>query len=193
MIEKAPFALSAQSRLTPTNRIVFLAHDRYWSIPLKYQLAQLNLARFALPQAHPNNAEFVNNLDRVNKIAESQPGFVWRFTGEGNNALDVQAFDDPNVAVNMSVWSDMEALGAFVYRNEGHLSIMRRRKEWFDKLEFYLVLWWIEEGHIPTLDEAKEKLNNLVELGPSKVAFTFKHPFSAPNGVDIEPVLDECA
>ncbi|MDH3692210.1 MAG: DUF3291 domain-containing protein [Gammaproteobacteria bacterium] len=160
---------------------------------MKYHLAQLNLARFVQPQAHPDNAEFVNNLDRVNETAESQPGFVWRFTGEGNNALDVQAFDDPNVAVNLSVWTDMEALGAFVYRNEEHLSIMRRRKEWFDKMDFYLVLWWVEEGHIPTLDEAKEKLDSLIDLGPSNMAFTFMHPFSAPSGDDIQPVLDSCA
>lgn len=160
---------------------------------MKYQLAQLNLARFALPQAHPSNADFISSLDRVNKIAESQPGFVWRLTGEGNDALDVQTSDDPNVIVNMSVWSDMEALAAFVYRNEEHLSIMRRRKEWFDKMDFYLVLWWVEAGHIPTVDEAKEKLNSLVEFGPSSAAFTFRYPFSAPNGDDIQPVVDECA
>ncbi|MFT5391890.1 MAG: hypothetical protein ACI8PT_002085 [Gammaproteobacteria bacterium] len=98
---------------------------------MNYQLAQLNIARFRLPPAHPNNTEFVDNLDRINAIAESQSGFIWRFTGEGNDALDVQAFEDPNIAVNMSACSDMEALSAFVYRNEEHLRIMRRRKEWF--------------------------------------------------------------
>jgi len=160
---------------------------------MHYQLAQLNLARFALPQAHPNNADFVNSLDRVNKIAESQTGFVWRFTGEGNNALDVHAFDDPKIAVNLSVWSDMDALGAFVYRNEEHLAIMRRRKEWFEKMDFHLVLWWVEEGHIPSLDEAKKKFDNLIEFGPSSAAFTFRHPFPSPNGDDIQPLLDVCA
>lgn len=105
-----------------------------------YHLAQLNVARFKLPIEHPNNADFVNNLDRVNAIAESQPGFVWRLTGEGNDAMDLQMFDDPNIITNISVWVDIEALTHFVYRNDAHKSIMRRRKEWFDKMEIYMVL-----------------------------------------------------
>jgi len=160
---------------------------------MRFQLAQLNIARFELPQEHPNNADFVNSLDRVNEIAESQPGFVWRFTGEGNNALDVQAFDDPNIAVNMSVWTDLDALGAFVYRNEEHLSIMRRRREWFDRIKFHLVLWWVEEGHIPTLDEAKRRLETLMKHGPSRSAFTFKEPYPPHSDNSIQPILDECA
>jgi len=144
---------------------------------MTFQLAQLNIARFVLPQEHPSNADFVSSLDRVNEIAESQPGFVWRFTGEGNNALDVHAFDDSDMLVNMSVWSGLDALAAFVYRNDEHLAIMRRRSEWFDRVEFHLVLWWIKKGHIPTLDEAQQRLETLVKHGPSRDAFTFRQPY----------------
>ena len=70
---------------------------------MKYHLSQLNIAKFRVPQDDPVNADLVNKLDRVNAIAEAQPGFIWRFTGEGNDALDVQAFEDPNIALNMSV------------------------------------------------------------------------------------------
>jgi len=160
---------------------------------MNYHLAQLNIARFRLPQEHPDNRDFIENLDRVNAIAENQEGFVWRFTGEGNNALDINAFDDPNIASNMSLWENLESLGAFVYRNKEHREIMRRRKEWFDKIDFYLVLWWVEEGHIPTLEEAKEKLELLTAKGPTENAFTFKEPFPSPNANKIAPVLDECA
>lgn len=144
---------------------------------MNYHLAQLNIAQFRLPQVHPVNADFVANLDRVNAIAESQQGFVWRLVGDGNDATDIQAFDDPNILVNLSVWTDIESLAAFAYRNSAHKEIMRRRNEWFDKMEFYLVLWWIEEGHIPTLTEAKERLNLLEADGPSEKAFTFKQSF----------------
>lgn len=146
----------------------------------EYQLAQLNIAKFRLPQDHPINADFVNNLDRVNAIAESQPGFVWRFTGEGNNALDVQVFDDLNIASNLSVWSDLESLVAFAFSNEAHKDIMRRRREWFEKMDFYVVLWWVEYGHIPTLDEAKDRLEVLRINGPSASAFTFRDSYPAP-------------
>lgn len=153
----------------------------------------MNIARFSLPKEHPNNVEFVNSLERVNKVAETQPGFVWRFTGEGNDALDIQAFEDPNIAVNMSIWTDLDSLGAFVYRNHDHLAIMRRRKEWFDHIEFRLVLWWVEEGHIPSMDEATHRLDLLTHNGPCREAFTFKQPFPPLRGKEIPPILDECA
>ncbi len=160
---------------------------------MNYHLAQLNIARFMKPAEHPDNADFVNNLDRVNAIAESQPGFVWRLIGDGNDALDIQAFDDPNIVVNMSVWASMESLADFVYRNEEHLAIMRRRREWFEKTKFHLVLWWVEAGHIPSLAEAKERLNLLISNGPCEQAFSFRKPYPTPGGREVSPILDECA
>ena len=160
---------------------------------MTYQLAQMNIAKFRLPAEHPVNADFVNNLDRVNAIAETQPGFVWRLIGDGNDALDINAFDDPNIAVNMSVWTDLENLAAFAYRNEEHRKIMRRRAEWFDVMDFYLVLWWVRAGEFPTVEDGKARLEHLKEHGPSAYAFTFKEPFPAPGEDRIDPVLDECA
>ena len=147
---------------------------------MKYVLAQLNIAEFKVPQDDPVNADFVNNLDRVNAIAESQPGFIWRFTGEGNDAMDVSAFENPNIAVNMSTWESVEALKAFVYKNTEHKEIMRRRKEWFHNIEFHLVLWWVEQDRTPTIEEAKLRLNLLKLIGPSHSAFNFAEPFNAP-------------
>lgn len=160
---------------------------------MAYHLAQINIARFRLPAADPANADFISNLDRVNALAELQPGFVWRLKGEGNNALDLHAFDDPNVAVNMSAWESIEALAAFVYRNEEHRAIMRRRREWFDAMDLHMALWWIPAGSIPTIADGKCALGRLAQLGPTPDAFTFKRPFSPPNGAATTSILDECA
>ena len=160
---------------------------------MSYHLAQLNIARFRLPAEHPVNADFMNSLDRVNAIADEQPGFVWRLVGEGNNAIDLNPFDDPNIAINMSVWEDLESLAAFAYRNDAHREIMRRRREWFEQMEFYLVLWWVKEGVTPSVEEAKARLELLRAKGPTADAFTFKQPFPAPGGDAVSPVLDECA
>jgi heme-degrading monooxygenase HmoA len=148
---------------------------------MQYQLAEINIATFRVPMSDPVNAEFIANLDRVNALAESAPGFVWRFVGEGNNALDVQAFDNPNTAINMSVWQDLDSLANFVYRNEGHREIMRRRREWFDRMEFHLALWWVPAGHRPTIAEGKARLETLARVGPSAQAFLFNKPFPAIN------------
>jgi hypothetical protein len=145
-----------------------------------YYIAQLNIARFRLPQKHPDNVDFVNNLDRINQLAEQQEGFIWRFTGEGNDALDIKAFDDPNIASNMSLWTNLESLRVFVYRSKEHREIMRRRHLWFDTIDFSLVLWWLRADCIPNLDDAKMRLQLLESNGPSQKAFTFQSPFPAP-------------
>ncbi len=149
---------------------------------MAYHLAQLNIAQFRLPQEHPSNADFVNNLNRVNAIAEQQDGFVWRMIGDGgdDSALDVRMFDDPLIISNMSLWRDIESLRAFVYRNQEHRAIMRRRDEWFDQIEFHLVLWWVEVGHIPNLEEAHARLKLLGKYGSTQGAFSFRIPFPAP-------------
>lgn len=158
-----------------------------------YHLAQINIGTLKAPMDAPETAGFAENLDRINALAEGQPGFVWRLVGEGNNATDLTFFDDPLMLLNMSVWSDLDALAGFVYRSD-HRDVMRRRAEWFHRMELFMALWWVPVGHRPTPKEAIERLETLRRLGPTPAAFTFKTPFPAPGaGGEIEPVLDECA
>jgi len=158
-----------------------------------YHLAQINIGKLKAPIDAPETAEFKNNLDRINALAESSPGFVWRLTGEGNNATDLVAFDDPLIITNLSVWESPSALGAFVYRS-GHVEIMRRRAEWFEALEVFMALWWVPAGHEPTVAEAVARLELLRRQGPGPEAFTFREPYPAPDAhAAPAPVLDECA
>ena len=159
-----------------------------------FHIAQINIARFVKPKDHADNAGFMDALDDVNALADAAPGFVWRLVGDGNDAISVEAVaDDPRLAVNMSVWTDVEALGAFVYRNPDHLAIMRRRREWLEHMAVYQALWWVPVGHIPTVAEGMAKVAYIAEHGPTLEAFTFKQTFPAPDGMPAQPVLDECA
>ena len=160
---------------------------------MQYQVAEINIATFRSPMADPVNADFIANLDRVNALAEAAPGFVWRLVGEGNHALTLKAFDDPNTAINMSVWASMDSLADFVYRSEGHREIMRRRREWFDRMEFHLALWWLPADYRPTVAEGKKRLESLSRFGPSPYAFLFNKPFPPPSAIRISPRLDHCA
>ena len=81
----------------------------------RYHLAQINIGRLKAPMDAPETSGFAENLDRINALAKAQEGFVWRLTGEGNNATDIVAFDDPMMILNMSVWTGPEALAAYVY------------------------------------------------------------------------------
>ena len=165
---------------------------------MKYHLAQVNIGKFRKPPSDPVNADFMNELDRVNAIAEASAGFVWRLKDDSGNATAIRVFDDPNMALNLAVWESVEQLAAFAYRNMDHRSIMRRRREWFEETKVYMALWWIPAGTLPTPADARVKLELLERLGPTPEAFTFKQPFAPPSqdqigGVDVRPVLDECA
>ena len=80
-----------------------------------YELAQLNIAAMKDPLESPGMADFVSNLDRINALAESSPGFVWRLQTEEGDATAIRPYDDDMVLVNMSVWESVDALAAFVY------------------------------------------------------------------------------
>ena len=155
-----------------------------------WQLAQLNVGRPLAPVDSPRLADFVAQLDEINALAEVSPGFVWRLVGDGGNATDLRTDHDPSLLVNMSVWASAEQLFDFVYRT-AHTRVMARRREWFEKIEVFQVLWWVPAGHQPTVGEAMDRLAHLRAHGPSPTAFTFKQRFPAPDvagdPVDMRP------
>jgi len=160
-----------------------------------HELAQLNIGVIRGPIDSPVMAEFVANLDRINALAERSPGFVWRLQTEEGNATAIRPYPDENIAVNLSVWRDVESLNAFVYRSD-HVEIMRRRREWFARMtEAFLVLWWVPAGHRPDVQEAIARLDCLRAHGPTPVAFTFRRTFPPPDAAQGEasPTFeDEC-
>ena len=146
-----------------------------------WQLAQINVGRLRAPMEDPMIADFAEALDPVNALADDAPGFVWRFQTDAGNATDFHPVEDDDLfIINMSVWESIEALGDFVYRSD-HTGFLRRRREWFDRFErAYMALWWVPTGHIPTVEEAFERLDGIERDGPTEYAFTFRHPFPAP-------------
>lgn len=138
-------------------------------------LAQLNIARLKYPFEDPRVADFAANLDRVNAAAERSEGFVWRLQDDAGNAVEIGGFDDPAVIANLSVWQDVGHLERFVW-NTVHKQIYRRRAEWFSAMDKpHLVMWRVEEGHRPSVAEARERLEFLHENGDSDFAFGWAH------------------
>ena len=145
-----------------------------------FELAQLNIAIMKEPLESPSMADFVASLDRINALAEAAPGFVWRLQTEEGDATAMRPMGE-DILVNMSVWRDIESLNRYVY-GTAHVDIMRRRKEWFEHMrDASVVLWWVRQGHRPTVPEAIAKLELLRNQGPSAEAFTFRHAFLAPD------------
>jgi hypothetical protein len=140
-------------------------------------LAQINIGRLLHPLDDARMADFVENLDAINSLAEASEGFVWRLKDETGNATSIAAYEDPAIIVNMSVWTGPEALFAFAYRT-AHRRFVQRRKEWFQLFDApYLALWWIAEGAVPTVAEGRQRLDHLARVGPTAHAFTFRKAF----------------
>lgn len=149
---------------------------------MAWQLAQLNIALPVEPLDAPALVDFVAALAPVNALADAAPGFVWRLRTEDGDATAVRwpGDGDPRLVVNLSVWESLLSLADFVYAG-GHIEVLRRRREWFFPMqEACIVLWWVAEGHRPTVEEAAERLAVLREHGPSPHAFTFRTAFPPP-------------
>ena len=136
------------------------------------ELAHLNVVRVRAPLDDPLMADFTNNIERINRLAEKSDGFVWRLEAEGDSTYGM-ATGAPDVILTLSVWESLAALRSFVFKSE-HADFLRRRREWF--LPYggaYVALWWVPDGTRPTLDDAIHRLSVLTEHGPSEEAFTF--------------------
>ncbi|HEY8934561.1 MAG TPA: DUF3291 domain-containing protein [Cyclobacteriaceae bacterium] len=146
-----------------------------------WHLAQINIGRIAgVDMNDPVMSDFVAQLDEVNTLAENSEGFVWRFKEENNNATSLHPYDDERIIINMSVWETVEHLEAFTYKGR-HVEVLKKRRSWFESMGKPIsVLWWIPAGHLPTVDEAKERLKHLQDNGPSAYAFDFKTRIEKP-------------
>jgi hypothetical protein len=152
----------------------------------QYHLAQVNIGRLLAPLDDPSIAEFVANLAPINALADSAPGFVWRFQTPEGNAISVRPYEDDLVIINFSVWESIESLRDYVYKS-AHADIMRKRRQWFEKLsDLHLALWWAPAGHIPTWEEAKARLEHMRLHGETPYAFTFRNSFP-PEGA-LKPI-----
>jgi Domain of unknown function (DUF3291) len=147
----------------------------------QFQIAQVNIARLRAPLDDPLLAGFVARLEDINALADSSPGFVWRLQTDAGNATSLRPYDDDRILFNLSVWANPEALREFVYRS-AHAGVMRQRKSWFERFDgMYYALWWVPISHIPSIEEAKDRLEHLRTRGESARAFSFAKLLPAPD------------
>ena len=143
-----------------------------------HYLAELNVGRLLAPTDDPRVADFMEALDRVNGLGRRMPGFVWMMEGSGEPGTgntENAVGDDPQAISNLTVWESVETLEQFVW-NTVHRQFYERRQEWFEILgEQHFVMWWVPEGHRPSLDEALERLEHRKTHGDSDQAFGWSY------------------
>ena len=162
-----------------------MGQDTLMRMTTRFHLAQVNIATGRAPLDDPLMAGFMAQLEPLNALADSMPGFVWRLQTDDGDATAIKAFNNPLILFNLTVWESVEALEAYVYKSD-HLGAVKDRLQWFERpKKAPFALWWIEAGHLPTVDEAKSRLECLWANGATPEAFTFRQRFS-PNGDAIE-------
>jgi Domain of unknown function (DUF3291) len=168
-------------------------------------MARIALTTFALmkkPYGHPEVQGFLDRTPAVFQEVEHSPGFIARAPvvqlDEGRAGTFERAWGSwgplrvpryypggrtartDSRASTLSLWTDLSSASHFVYKGPFHRDALKRRQEWFLKPEWpSYALWWVEDTHIPTWEEACLRLEHLYDHGASPVAFTFKSAFDA--------------
>jgi hypothetical protein len=133
------------------------------------QLAQYNIGRIRYPIDDPRMKDFMDNIERINSLAERVGGFVWRLSDESGNALRMGETWD--IVPNITIWEDVESLHRFVFQT-AHKQFIKRQAEWFLPVDGpKLVMWYVPDGYRPTMAEGAYKLRSLQQYGSHQEAF----------------------
>ena len=138
-------------------------------------IAELNISTWKIAPDSAEARPFVDNVQRINALAERMPGFMWRLTDEGRDADGNSVIGGPDTLVTLSVWRTADDLERFVWKT-AHRIIYERKAEWFKVLKsHHLVLWWVGDDETPSLADAKERLDHLDKHGDTDFAFGWSH------------------
>ncbi|MEJ2710422.1 MAG: DUF3291 domain-containing protein [Anaerolineales bacterium] len=138
-----------------------------------FHLIHANIAVARAPLDHPQMADFMARVDRIDAIAAGTPGFVSQPTPADSGSI----FKEPEL-LNLSIWESVESIHSFTYSGQ-HAAALERRAEWFvQKQKYNYVLYWEEAGEIPLESEIQQRLEHLRTHGPTPYAFTFDQAFT---------------
>ena len=165
-------------------------------------MAKLAFYTFAVLEEafrYQHSRGFVDRITGVFESAEQASGFVGRADSARHEGQDAQWGDplatprfnarqrdarrenspDDHEAATLSLWDDLESVYAFAYYGR-HAEALKKREDWFVKPEWpSFVAWWVENGQIPTWEDACSRLELLNNEGPTPHAFDFKTPLDS--------------
>jgi len=144
-----------------------------------WNVAQVNIGRMTGSSINdPVMSDFVSQLEKINTLAESSQGFVWRLKEDGGNATSITYNDDSRIIVNMSVWQSIDDLSFFTYKTL-HRDVLAQRAKWFEKMSgHFQALWYVPKFSFPSVEDARFRIGYLEKNGPTPMAFTFARRFS---------------
>ena len=147
-------------------------------------MSRIALYTFGILHGMQNNKQaqdFIDRIPSVFEVAKKAKGFI-EMAREDWGSYCIPRFFDKNKhaapLATFSLWKDLESVYAFAYQGK-HGDALKKRREWFIEPEWpTYVAWWVEDDHVPTWEEACQRLEHLHDNGPSPFAFHFKQTFN---------------
>ena len=147
-------------------------------------MSRVAFATFGILRQAPGHEQVQGFFDRLQSVfesAEATEGFIDRARPNSDWGDRVKPrFVDVakhHLAPTLSLWVDLESVYTFAY-NGRHSEALDRRKDWFLTPQWpTYVAWWVSDDHIPTWEEAWERLEHLHDNGPSRYAFDYRQTF----------------
>ena len=145
-----------------------------------FQLAQINIARLLAPVDDPKIADLSRSWTKSTHWPRTRRDLSGDCSPTAAMPPTFRTPTIPFVIVNMSVWESVEALRDYTYTTR-HVDVFRDRARWFEKAaQPHYCLWWVPEGHIPTVAEGRERLEHYQRHGATPFSFWFSQRFPAP-------------
>jgi hypothetical protein len=137
-------------------------------------IAHFNWATLVADLDSPRIAPFERSIDKVNAVAARSPGYVWnsgREMAEGVRIGWPLFTGNPRLIASFSVWESSDHFRDYVYKTV-HAAFYRRGHEWFepDAPRGY-VLWRVPAGHVPRIEEARDRVESYRALGSGPEVF----------------------
>ncbi len=137
---------------------------------------QFNVARMKHSKYAAEMQSFFDAVPRIQRLAESSPGFIWRELNEDDPTIAKRL--GPDFIVNLSAWESLDALYTFVF-SQPHRQIMMARDYWFTHVGKALsVVWFANNTSYPTWDQAIDRLQTLWQTGPTQDAFDYSWAYA---------------
>ena len=132
---------------------------------------------------HPSIAGFMERSVRIHQVTTQLPGFIqWAGSKAGDDEPRSPFFQfgvHASSAETLTMWTNLEDLFSFSYSGI-HAEALTKREKWFLKPEWpTYVIWWVNDGYVPSWEEAYEHQLYLQQHGPSPYAFNFSKTFAA--------------
>ena len=145
------------------------------SQPEGTHLAQFNWATLRHDADDPRVAEFIDNVARMNALADRMPGFIWRHQNDRQALAKLKRplpfATGKRFTTTLSVWADIKALETFAFKTV-HRRFYDKRAAWFEEhARPYMTMWYVPRGQVPTVAEAGDRASDLLENGDSARAF----------------------